>query len=113
MATHDDDIVNEMRKRVVELKDGVVIRDEARASTLQPGDRGACRRQRPGPADRPLTDPRRRTAGSRMRLQFILGEIGTGLRRNLSMAVSVILVTLVSMYLLGAAACCPAPGRHR
>jgi cell division transport system ATP-binding protein len=31
MATHDDDIVNEMRKRVVELKNGIVIRDEARA----------------------------------------------------------------------------------
>jgi len=31
MATHDDDIVNEMRKRVVELKNGRVIRDEARA----------------------------------------------------------------------------------
>ncbi|MFE4227745.1 cell division ATP-binding protein FtsE [Arthrobacter sp. NPDC056886] len=31
MATHDDDIVNEMRKRVVELKNGVVIRDEAKA----------------------------------------------------------------------------------
>ncbi|KRE50376.1 cell division ATP-binding protein FtsE [Arthrobacter sp. Soil736] len=31
MATHDDDIVNEMRKRVVELKNGKVIRDEARA----------------------------------------------------------------------------------
>ena len=31
MATHDDDIVNEMRKRVVELRNGVVIRDEARA----------------------------------------------------------------------------------
>jgi cell division transport system ATP-binding protein len=31
MATHDDDIVNEMRKRVVELRNGVVIRDEAKA----------------------------------------------------------------------------------
>src|SRR5690349_15803209 len=31
MATHDDDIVNEMRKRVVELRNGVVVRDEARA----------------------------------------------------------------------------------
>ncbi len=31
MATHDDDIVNEMRKRVVELRNGVIIRDEARA----------------------------------------------------------------------------------
>lgn len=29
MATHDDEIVNEMRKRVVELSTGVVVRDEA------------------------------------------------------------------------------------
>ena len=36
-----------------------------------------------------------------MRLQFILSEIGIGLRRNLSMAISVVLVTMVSMYLLG------------
>jgi cell division transport system permease protein len=36
-----------------------------------------------------------------MRLQFILGEIWIGLRRNLSMAISVVLVTMVSMYLLG------------
>jgi cell division transport system ATP-binding protein len=28
MATHDDDIVNQLRKRVVELKNGHVIRDE-------------------------------------------------------------------------------------
>ncbi len=31
MATHDDDIVNEMRRRVIELRNGVVIRDEAKA----------------------------------------------------------------------------------
>ncbi len=31
MATHDDDIVNEMRRRVVELRNGVVVRDEAKA----------------------------------------------------------------------------------
>ncbi len=30
MATHDQTIVNQMRKRVVELKDGVVVRDQAR-----------------------------------------------------------------------------------
>lgn len=36
-----------------------------------------------------------------MRLQFLLGEIGNGLRRNLSMAVSVVIVTMISMYLLG------------
>ncbi len=36
-----------------------------------------------------------------MRLGFLLGEIWTGLRRNVSMAVSVILVTMVSVFLLG------------
>ena len=50
MATHDDDIVNEMRKRVVELKNGVVIRDEAKAlyTSMIPvvGSRAACGRQR-------------------------------------------------------------------
>src|SRR6478752_956895 len=36
-----------------------------------------------------------------MRIQFLLGEIANGLRRNLSMAVSVVIVTMISMYLLG------------
>ncbi|MDO8107080.1 permease-like cell division protein FtsX [Isoptericola sp. b441] len=39
-----------------------------------------------------------------MRLQFILSEMFVGLRRNLSMAVSVILVTFVSLTFVGAAA---------
>ena len=30
MATHDDDMVDQMRKRVVELRDGRVVRDEDR-----------------------------------------------------------------------------------
>ena len=36
-----------------------------------------------------------------MRLQFILDEIAVALRRNAAMAVSVVLVTLVSLFLLG------------
>lgn len=36
-----------------------------------------------------------------MRLGFVLGETWTGLRRNLSMAVSVTLVTMVSLFFLG------------
>ena len=36
-----------------------------------------------------------------MRAGFIFSEVGTGLRRNLSMALSVVLVTMVSMFLLG------------
>ncbi|NYE94874.1 cell division transport system ATP-binding protein [Psychromicrobium silvestre] len=31
MATHDDDIVNQYRKRVIELRNGVIVRDEAKA----------------------------------------------------------------------------------
>jgi cell division transport system permease protein len=33
--------------------------------------------------------------------RFLLSEVGSGLRRNASMAVSVVLVTMVSMFLLG------------
>lgn len=36
-----------------------------------------------------------------MRARFIAGEVWSGLRRNLSMALSVVLVTMVSMFLLG------------
>ncbi|GHD08779.1 permease-like cell division protein FtsX [Zhihengliuella salsuginis] len=39
-----------------------------------------------------------------MRLAFILSEIGSGLRRNLSMVVSVVLVTFVSLSFIGGAA---------
>ena len=38
-----------------------------------------------------------------MRLAFILSEIGIGLRRNLAMTVSVVLVTFVSLTFVGAA----------
>jgi cell division transport system permease protein len=38
-----------------------------------------------------------------MRLQFILSEIGIGLRRNLAMTLSVVLVTLVSLTFVGLA----------
>lgn len=33
--------------------------------------------------------------------RFLLGEVATGLRRNVSMAISVVLVTMVSIFLLG------------
>lgn len=39
-----------------------------------------------------------------MRFRFVLAQIGSGLRRNMSMAVSVVLVTFVSLAFLGAAA---------
>ena len=39
-----------------------------------------------------------------MRLQFILSEILVGLRRNLAMTISVVLVTFVSLTFVGAGA---------
>ncbi len=36
-----------------------------------------------------------------MQARFLFSEVGSGLRRNVSMAVSVVLVTMVSMFLLG------------
>ena len=38
-----------------------------------------------------------------MRLAFILGETFSGIRRNLSMVVSVVLVTFISLSFVGAA----------
>ena len=38
-----------------------------------------------------------------MRLGLILGEVGQGLRRNLSMVISVVLVTFISLTFVGAA----------
>lgn len=39
-----------------------------------------------------------------MRLRFVLSQIGNGLRRNLAMAISVVLVTFISLTFVGAAA---------
>ena len=115
MATHDDDIVNEMRKRVVELRNGVVIRDEAKAlytsmipvvgqsRRLQATPAAGTSRRSPRSEARAGSRRRRGRGGAAMRLAFILGEIGSGLRRNLSMVVSVILVTFVSLTFVGAA----------
>ena len=78
MATHDDEIVDQMRKRVIELKGGQLIRDQ---------DRGVYGAE-----------------AVRMRLRFIFGEVFNGLRRNGTMALSVVLVTFVSLTFVGAAA---------
>ena len=38
-----------------------------------------------------------------MRIQFVLSQIGHGLRRNLAMATSVVLVTFISLTFVGSA----------
>src|SRR5690625_874152 len=42
--------------------------------------------------------------GELMRFRFVISELGVGLRRNLAMATSVVLVTFVSLTFVGAAA---------
>ncbi len=68
MATHDDSIVNQLRRRVVELDAGRVVRDEADGAYLQP--RPAAEQQataarrlmpRPGPGGPPKQAPESKT----------------------------------------------------
>ena len=57
MATHNEEIVNSMRKRVVELHTGKIVRDEAQARMIPPSSSPTA-----------MSRPRRmrRSAGSRM-----------------------------------------------
>ena len=57
MATHNEEIVNSMRKRVIELHTGKIVRDEARARMIPPSSSPTA-----------MSRPRRmrRSAGSRM-----------------------------------------------
>ena len=74
MATHDHHIVDSMRQRVVELE--------------------------PGPA-RPRRAARHLRNGSLVRFGFLLNEVWTGLRRNVTMTVAMILTTAISIGLFG------------
>ena len=75
MATHDYNIVDSMRRRVIELEHG---------------------------PDRPRPGPRRlRGRAVTMRADFVLCEVVTGLRRNLTMTIAMILTTAISLGLLG------------
>jgi cell division transport system ATP-binding protein len=53
MATHDDDIVNSMRKRVIELGEGKVVRDEAKAlyTSMMPTVRPSRLSEPPSPRE--------------------------------------------------------------
>ena len=77
MATHDHSIVDSMRRRVVELDLGRVVRDESR------GVYGV--------------------GAVAMRTDFVVREVVTGLRRNVTMTIAMVLTTAISL----------GPGRHR
>ena len=81
MATHDAGIVDQMRKRVIELDDGRVVRDQARGVYGYQPRLGA------------LTFP--------MQLRYVFSETATGLRRNVSMSVALIVTIFVSLTLVG------------
>ena len=95
MATHDAAIVDSMRKRVIEL--GV------RQGRPRPVTRGIrpgvlTRPARPAwPADRPSIGE----GSATMRAQFVLQEVWTGLRRNLTMTIALVVVVAISLSLLG------------
>ena len=92
MATHDADIVDQMRQRVIELeRRPASSATRPAASTAWAADAG------------PLTaDSSRRTHDREsMRVNFVLSEVATGLRRNLTMTVAMILTTAISLGLMG------------
>ena len=93
MATHDYHIVDSMRRRVIELNGG------------QHHPRPVARRLRRRPLDRRAAADRRLTAElhdrESMRVNFVLSEVATGLRRNLTMTVAMILTTAISLGLMG------------
>ena len=74
MATHDHHIVDSMRQRVVELE--------------------------PGPAG-PRRAARHLRNGSLVRFGFLVNEVWTGLRRNVTMTIAMILTTAISIGLFG------------
>ena len=87
MATHDAGIVDQMRKRVIELDDGRVIRDQTQ---------GVYGFQHCPPTREPRREP-----PLLMQLRYVFTELGQGLRRNLSMHMAVILTLFVSLTLVG------------
>ncbi|MDO5751496.1 cell division ATP-binding protein FtsE [Arthrobacter sp.] len=76
MATHDDDIVDSMRKRVIELRHGKVVRDEAMAqyTSLIPIVPAASWQSAVGPAEKPNAEkPDAELQTGRERADSVLG----------------------------------------
>ena len=92
MATHDYHIVDSMRRRVIELNGGQITRDQSR------GVYGVGRVVAGPPPTAALRSSSDRES---MRVNFVLSEVATGLRRNLTMTVAMILTTAISLGLMG------------
>ena len=88
MATHDHTIVDPMRRRVVELEQGKLVRDQPAASTGSVAVASSADRD-------DFPDRKERTL--RCVPDFVCPEVVTGLRRNVTMTVAMILTMAISL----------------
>ena len=91
MATHDNTIVDSMRRRVIEL--------QPRQGRSGRGPRRLRRGPLSGPT--PTGDPQAQHERNSMRAGFVFSEVLTGFRRNITMTIAMILTTAISLGLLG------------
>ena len=96
VATHDSEMVDKMRRRVVELREGRIIRDEL-SGLYRPDE--SDHRVRGAPARR--AGRGRRGPPQLMRLGFFLKEALRGLRRSSAPALAALLTVLLTALVLG------------
>ena len=87
MVTHDSNIVNQMRRRVIEIESGRIVRDQAaRRLRLTPGPPRSdeCTTRSPG-------------RNPPMRVKYVLSEVLVGLWRNVTMTIAMIITMAVSL----------------
>ena len=97
MATHDNNIVDAMRRRVIELDNGT-RRPRPEPRRL----RGRPLRRLP-PVTAPSASGRPRTVRNSMRANFVMSGVATGIRRNLTMTIALVLNTAIALAFVGAA----------
>ena len=100
MATHDAGIVDQMRRRVIELDHGTLVRDQARGVYGMARDGGVTGRRSGSRTNRrtALTMP--------VSLDYVARETASNLWRNRLMTVAAVLTVAVSLSLVGTARCC-------
>ena len=106
VVTHDREMVDNMRRRVVELYEGRVVRDEVSGgyteeSTTEFGLRMQAEMGVGPEGEDPDQRPRPRDAALMSRLFFFLQEALRALRRNGAPTLAAIVTTVVTVILLG------------
>ncbi len=86
MATHDREMVDKMRKRVIALEDGVVMRAATRRRTAKRAVTGV---------------DRTRQHGGTVRARLFFTEAFRSIAANLSTSVAAVMTVLIGMFLLG------------